>query len=166
MIRDQAYYVPGLSKDLHIIYPQGINKPEGYKGTFIAHFHDEQDGYAELNFKEENPDWKKAEPVQRVYIKYDPNENLPTYKDTLNKQIEKEFKALTSAVCVTNEANQKLTSSQKELLRWNFSLGHIGFQHVQRLIRTWRLKVQGYFKAVANFERPKCAACEFGKGHR
>ena len=72
---------------------------------------------------------------------------------------------MTNDVCVTNEANQNLTPSQKELLRWHFRLGHIGFQHVQWLIHTGRLKVQGNSKAVANCERPKCAACEFGNGH-
>ena len=39
-LRAQAYYVPGLPKDLCIISPQGIHTSEGYKGTFIAHFHD------------------------------------------------------------------------------------------------------------------------------
>ena len=43
-LRAQAYYVPGLPKDLHIISPQGIRTSEGYKGNFIAHWHDEQDG--------------------------------------------------------------------------------------------------------------------------
>ena len=62
---------------------------------------------------------------------------------------------------VTYEADQNLTLSQKELLGWHFRLGHIGLQHVQWLIRTG----QGNPKAVANCERPKCAACEFGKGH-
>ena len=56
-LRAQAYYVPGLPKDLRIIYPQGISTSEGYKGTFIAHCHDEHDGYAELNLKEDNPGW-------------------------------------------------------------------------------------------------------------
>ena len=46
VLRAQAYYVPGLRKDLRIISPQGIRTSEGYKGTFIAHCHDEQDGYA------------------------------------------------------------------------------------------------------------------------
>ena len=45
-LRDQEYYVPGLQKDLRLISPQGICTPEGYKGTFIAHFHDKKDGYA------------------------------------------------------------------------------------------------------------------------
>ena len=64
---------------------------------------------------------------------------------------------------VTNEVNQNLTPSQKQLLRWNFRLGHIGSQHVQWLIQTFRLKVQGNSKAVANCA--KCSDCEFGKGH-
>ena len=100
-----------------------------------------------------------------MYIKYDPKNNLPTHEATLPNQREKETKALKNAVCVTNEANQNLTPSQKELLRWHFRLGHIGFQQVQLLIRTGRLKVQVNSKAVSNCERSKCAACEFVKGH-
>ena len=112
----QAYYVHGLPKDLRIISPQGIRTSEGYKGTFIAHCHDEQDGYAELNLKEDKPGWQKAEPVDRVYVKYDPNINLPNHEATLTNKIDKEAKELTSSVCATNEANQNLTPSQKELL--------------------------------------------------
>ena len=48
-LRAQSHYVPGLPKDLRIISPQVICTSEGYKGTFIAHCHDKQDGYAELN---------------------------------------------------------------------------------------------------------------------
>ena len=40
--RAQEYYVPGLPKYLRIISLQGIRTSEGYKGTFIAHCHDEQ----------------------------------------------------------------------------------------------------------------------------
>ena len=112
-LRAQAYYVPGLPKYLHIISPQGIRTSEGYMGTFIAHVHYEQYGYAELNLKEDKPGWKKAEPVERVYINYDPKNNLPTHEATLPNKREKEGKALTNAVCVTNEANQNLTPSQK-----------------------------------------------------
>ena len=166
VLQDQEYYITWFPKYLRIIYPQSIHTSEGYKVTFISHCHNEHDSYAKLNLKEDKPGWKKAEPVERVYVKYDPNNNLPTHKATLPNQRDNKVKALTSAVCVTNYSNQILTPSRKELLRWHFRLGHIGFQHVQWLIRTGRLKVQVNSKAVANCERPKCAACEFGKGHR
>ena len=104
-LRNQAYYGPGLPKDLRIIYPQSICTSEGYKGNFIAHCHNEQDGYAELNLKEDKPGWQKAKPVERFYVKYDPKNNLPTHESTLLNQREKEAKALRSAVCVTNKAN-------------------------------------------------------------
>ena len=133
-LRAQEYYVPGLPKYLRIISPQGICTSEVYKGTFIDHFHDEKDGYAQLNLKEDNPGWQKTNPVERVYVKYEPKKNLPTHEATLPNQIEKEVKSLKSAVCVNNEANQNPTPSHKELLRWQFRLGNIGFQHVQWLI--------------------------------
>ena len=50
-LRAQAYYIPGLPNDLSIISPQGIHTSEGYKGTFIAHCHDENNIYMELNLK-------------------------------------------------------------------------------------------------------------------
>ena len=82
----QVYYVPGLAKDLCIIYSQGICTSEVYKGTFIAHFHDEQDGYVELDLKEDKPGWKKAEPVEKFYVNYDPQNNLTAHKATLPNQ--------------------------------------------------------------------------------
>ena len=114
---DKYFYVPGLPKDLGIISPQSIRTSEGCKCTSVAHCHDEQDGYAELNLKEDKQGWQKAEPVERVYVKYDPNDNLTTHEATIPNQRDKEVKALASAVCVTNEANQNLTPLQKELLR-------------------------------------------------
>ena len=51
-LRAEAYYVPGLPKDLRIIPPQGIFTSEVYKGNFIAHCNDDQYGFAELNLKE------------------------------------------------------------------------------------------------------------------
>ena len=51
VLRAQAYYVPGLPKYLRTISPQGICASGGCNGTFIAHFHDEHNGYAELNLK-------------------------------------------------------------------------------------------------------------------
>ena len=101
--------------------------------------------------KEDKPCWKKAKPVERIYIKYDPNNNLATNEYILHNQIEKEFKSLASDICVTYEAYQNLTTSHKDLLQWHFRLGHIGFQHVQWLVFTRCLKVQVNSKAVANF---------------
>ena len=93
--------------------------------------------------------WQRAKPVNRVYVNDESKNNILTHDATLSNQIEKEVNALASDICVTNKANYNLTHSQKELLRWNFRLGHIGFQHVQWLILTRRLKVQRNFKAVA-----------------
>ena len=101
-LRDQVYYVSGLPKSFRIIYPQGIRILEGYSGIFIAHCHDDHDSHADLNFKEDNPGWQKVKPVERVYVKYDPKNNLKTHEAILPNQIYKEVKALASAVCVTN----------------------------------------------------------------
>ena len=103
--------------------------------------------------------------MERIYIKYEPNNNLPTHKIfSLTRDIRR-AKKLESAVCVTNKSNHNLNLSQKEILIWHFILVHIGFQHVQWLICSGHLKVQGHFKAVVNCESPKCAACEFVNGH-
>ena len=59
--------------------------------------------------KEYKPGWKKDKPVERVYVKYDPNNNLPTHEATLPNHIYKKVKALASYVCVTNEANPNIT---------------------------------------------------------
>ena len=59
--------------------------------------------------KGENLGWKKSEPVERVYVKYDPNNNLPTNEAILPNQIQKEVKSLANDVRVTNESNQNLT---------------------------------------------------------
>ena len=100
----QEYYFPGLPKDFHIISPQGICTSEGYKGNFIDHFHNEHGSYAKLNLKKDKPCWQKAEPVERVYVKYDPKNNLPNHEAILPNQRYKEVKALASSVCVINKA--------------------------------------------------------------
>ena len=116
----------------------------------------------DLNLKDDKPGWKKTKPVDRFYVEYDPKNKFPTNEATLHNQIENEVNSFTSAVCVTNESNQIFTPPHRKLLRWHFRLGHIGFQHVQWLISTGRMKVQVNSNAVANCESPKCAACDFG----
>ena len=115
--------------------------------------------------KEDKTGCQKDEPIERLYINYDPNINLPAHEDILYNQEEKEVKKLASEVYVNNEDNQNLTLTQKELLLWQFRLGYIGFQNVQWLIHTGRMKVHRNSKAVATCEIPKFAACKFGKGH-
>ena len=41
------------------------------------------DGYAELNLKEEKQGWQKAEPIEKIYVKYDPKNNLPIHEATI-----------------------------------------------------------------------------------
>ena len=48
--------------------------------------------------------------MEKVYIKYD-KKTLPTCEAIIPNQIEKEVKAFSRAICVTNEANQNLTPS-------------------------------------------------------
>ena len=84
---------------------------EGYKGTFIAHFCDDNDSYAEVNLKEEKPGWQKDKPVERFYIKYDLKNSFTTHEAILSNQREREVKASVSYVCVTNEAKQNHTPS-------------------------------------------------------
>ena len=63
--------------------------------------------------------------MERFYIQYEPKNNPPNHEATLPNQIQKEVKALESAVYVNNEDNYNLTPSQKELLRRYFRLVHI-----------------------------------------
>ena len=85
-------------------------------GTFVAHYQDDHDSYDNINLKQDKPGWKKAEPIERVYIKYDPKKNLPTHGAILPNQRYNKVKKFPSAVYITNQENQNLTTSQKELL--------------------------------------------------
>ena len=82
-----AYYVPGLPKDLRIIYPQVIRKSEVCKVSFISHCHDENNSYAYLKFKEDIAGWQRKKTVERFYINYEPKNNLPTSKNILSNHI-------------------------------------------------------------------------------
>ena len=87
-----------------------------------------------LKTKEEDSNWQKAEPLEVVYIKYEAKKNLPSHEAVLHNQREKEVKALSSPVCVTNKANHNLTPSHKKLPRWHFRLVNLGFQHVHDIM--------------------------------
>ena len=65
---------------------------------------------------EDKPGWHKDEPVERFYVNYEPKNNPPTHEAILPNHGEKELKSSTIAVCVTNDSNKNLTTSQKDLL--------------------------------------------------
>ena len=71
MIWNQAYYVPGLLEYLFIIPPKGILTPEGYKVAFVAHCHDDNKIYVEINLTEYKPVCKNLNTAERVYIRYE-----------------------------------------------------------------------------------------------
>ena len=54
--------------------------------------------------------------MEMVYIKYDPNNNLPTREAIIPNQRQKEVKAPEIDVCVTKKTNHNLTTSHKQLL--------------------------------------------------
>ena len=77
---------------LFIISPKGILTSNGYKVAFVAHCHDDNYRYVEINLTEYKPVWHKLNPVERVYIRYESNKNLPTHKSLIHNQIQKEVK--------------------------------------------------------------------------
>ena len=66
----------------------------------------------DINLTEYKPVWNKLNNMERVYIKYESNKNLPTHKNLIHNQIYKEVKATESNGFFTNEANQNLYPSQ------------------------------------------------------
>ena len=162
-----GYYVPNLAKDMRLVPPQGIKTTDDCMGTYVGHCNDgEPDSYAKLDFKAHVPGWQEHPPLSSCTIKYHPRTNLPVMTGYLPMKTDTAEKVLHSAVCVTEESNQNLTPSQRELLKWHYRLGHIGFRHIQWLVRSGKIAVQGNAKAVANCAPPKCAACEYGKACR
>ena len=61
--------------------------------------------------------------------------------------------------------------AEKELLRWHYRLGHIGFKKIQFLLRTGVLSQTEtsrrlHSAACKIINPPRCAACQYGKQHR
>ena len=179
ILQCDAYLVPKLHPNLHLISPQGIKTNKGDKATFTIHTLDEAKNDPTLEIKPNGPDWINAKPIHVIPVKFDPRSNLPVALARLpedNHYGEFSFCAasqsqeieskLNATVCLTEEANANLTSSQKELLRWHYKLGHVSFRQIQWLIRNKKLSTIGSYKAVANCTIPKCASCEFGKASR
>ena len=59
-------------------------------------------------------------------------------------------------LCVSDEINQNLTETKKELLKWHFKLGHLGLKWLQWLAR------KGFLPEIlAKYDTLslKCASC-------
>ena len=61
----------------------------------------------------------------------------------------------------TSLLHEKIYSD--DTLDWDVLGFNIGFQYAQWLICPYPLKAKGDYMAVDNCERPRCAACDFGK---
>jgi len=170
-LRLKAYWVPKIGNELRLISPQGIRTVEGHRGSFICHTQDDTEDAAlrgsdaELQFKKDEPGWRAASPITTKSLQYNPRNKLPMLSMSIPQTQERYATALSGILSVVDEANNNLSGAQKELLKWHFRLGHVGFKQLQWMIRSGRLQVPNA-KAVANCVLPKCAACEFGKATR
>jgi hypothetical protein len=97
--------------------------------------------------------------------------NLPTSEAYNVTDPIKAADALLSIVNTVHKQNLNLTEAEKELLRWHYRLGHVGFKKVQFLLR------YGVVSKTEESRRlqtaacrltwfPKCTACQYGKQHR
>jgi hypothetical protein len=100
-----------------------------------------------------------------------PQNNLPTSEAYSANDPFKAADALVATISEVHDANHNLTEAEKELLRWHYRFGHIGFKKIQFLLRTGVLtqteasrRLHAAACKVAN--HPKCAACQYGKQHR
>ncbi len=94
--------------------------------------------------------------------------NIPTSTCYRMEGIEEAGVALNTLTSVVSMENHNLDEKEKELLRWHYRLGHIGFKKVQFLMRTGILSFasskRSLHQAAAKIKSPpKCAACQFGK---
>ena len=127
----------------------------------------EPGGFAEIFTKPDGPNWQRSDPVHVVTVPYDSQTNLPILRVKLPGDRDRSRRCLVGALCVTEQANANLTTAQKELLKLHFRLGHIGFAHLQWMVRHKRILIR-HHDAVAkcDIRGLKCAACEFGKATR
>ena len=105
-----------------------------------------------------------------VMARVNPDNNLPTSQAHREKDLPQAAECLNSTITAVNDANVNLTKPEKELLRWHYRLGHIGFKRIQFLMRTALLTHSSNKKhlhqAAYKIEHPpKCAACQYGAQH-
>ena len=161
----EAYYVPSLSSSTRLISPQDIGTDTGKDGLVVFPRRGSKIETATLYIVDPSfdGDFATLSSHTNVSLSYNPSNCLPE----LSAQVPNYCNlALNACKNVADDANLNLNVHQKELLKWHYKLGHIGFKHLQWLIRNNRIPVSGNAKLIASCDLPKCAACEFGKAHR
>ena len=158
-----AYYVPEspcrlLSCQTFTEYTQALY---GKAYEFVLRAHDPRRKYMKLQ-----PSTEPGIP---------PQPKLPTITCMLDERTNLPISIASSKptkpgcgihLCVTDDENQNLSQAQKELLRWHFRLGHLGFRTIQMLLRSKALGESNLKRAAAKCPLPKCASCQYGKQKR
>ena len=69
-----------------------------------------------------------------VTTNLNPKNNLPMSEGYNSTDLFKAADVLISNVNTVHESNLNLAEAEKELLRWHYCLGHVGFKKVQMII--------------------------------
>ena len=146
VVNSRCYYVP--DSKARLISPQRLfNKKQGITGRFVV-----TEDNASLDFDGFPP----------LHIDFDSNSHLPTGFAKNHSQLGAPIQA---NLAILSEENQNLTPAQKLLLEWHFRFGHKSMQAIQRYFRNVPF-VGDRFKSAGRCVCPRCATCEFAKGHR
>jgi hypothetical protein len=101
----------------------------------------------------------------------DSSNNLPTSQFYNQSDVNVPVEALQTTLTTVNAENYNLSEPQKELLRWHYRLGHLGFRKIQSLMRSGVLShtqsTRSLHTAASKITTPpRCSACQFGKQTR
>ena len=156
-IRVKAYYVPGCKHRL--LSTSGL----------LSEYPDEkivmENGNLTLTGKE-------GDSTRNAIIAItNPRNNLPTstaYRHTIR---ETAMAAIAPALSTVHDENINLSEPEKELMRWHYRLAHLDHKKIQFLMRSGVLansqaKRRLHAAAAKLSNRPRCAACHFGKQQR
>ena len=146
VVNSRCYYVP--DSKARLISPQRLfSKQKGITGKFIV---------------EEHKSTLAFDGMPPLTINFDSSSHLPIALAKNHSQLGTPIQA---NLAILTEENQNLTPSQKLLLEWHYRFGHKAMPAIQRFFRNAPF-AGDRFKAAARCECPKCATCEFAKGHR
>jgi hypothetical protein len=162
-IKTKAYYVPDAT--IRLFSPQTYFRSVA-SGSLLVHA---------------NSTHLTVPDGTSLQFPYHPCSNLPymltgpqlnvglTYEDTVTLTTPE----VGTYMSVAAEANQNITATQKELLKWHWRLGHLHFSWLQRLTATSRNPdrpelpvLSTKYSKISTCAPPLCAACHLGKLNR